>query len=148
LAIGDKDRSGLQWAIWEALYTPVGEDGYPKPMWNWLTGEIDPEVAEEWKKFDLSLYLRENWSWLGPKLVGKLHLYTGDMDNAYLNLGVVLVEEFLESTKDPYYDGVVEYGNGEGHCWMPRGADLFELFEEHISKNAVKAGDDPSKWKY
>jgi hypothetical protein len=117
-------------------------------MWNWMTGEIDRDVAEEWKKFDLGLYLRENWSWLGPKLVGKLHLYTGDMDNAYLNLGVVLVEEFLENTKDPYYDGVVAYGDGGGHCWMPRGAELFELLEEHISKNAAKAGDDPSKWKY
>ncbi len=148
LAIGDKDRSGLQWAIWEALYTPVGADGYPMPMWNWLTGEIDREVAEEWKKFDLGLYLRENWSWLGPKLVGKLHLYAGDMDNAYLNLGVVLVEEFLESTKEPYYHGVVEYGDGGGHCWMPRGAELFKLFEAHISKNAVVAGDDPSKWQY
>ncbi len=147
LAIGDKDRSGLQWAIWEALYTPVGEDGYPKPMWNWLTGEIDKEVAEEWKKFDLSLYLRENWSWLGPKLVGKLHLYTGDMDNAYLNLGVVLVEEFLESIKNPYYDGVVKYGDREGHCWMPRGAELIELFAEHITKYSPK-GEDPSRWKY
>ena len=147
LVLGDKDRGGEQWAIWEALYTPIGEDGYPKPLWNWLTGEIDREVAEQWKKFDLSLYLGENWSWLGPKLVGKLHLYTGDMDNAYLNLGVVLVEKFLESTKNPYYDGVVKYGDRKGHCWMPRGAELFGLFREHLDKYAPK-GTDTSKWKY
>ena len=145
--IGDKLRSGLQWAIWQAVYTPIGDDGYPKPLWDWRTGEIDHEVAEEWKKVDLNLYLRENWSWLGPKLVGKIHLYTGDMDNAYLNLGVVLMEEFLESTTNPYYDGVVEYGRGEGHCWMPRGKQLFELFEEHITKYAPE-GEDTSKWKY
>ena len=145
--IGDKNRSGLQWAIWEALYTPLGEDGYPRPLWNWRTGEIDPEAAEHWKKYDLSLYIRENWSWLGPKLVGKLHLYTGDMDNAYLNLGVVLLEEFLEKTEDPYYDGVVEYGDGEGHCWMPRGAELFKLFGEHVTKYAPE-GEDTSLWKY
>jgi hypothetical protein len=65
-----------------------------------------------------------------------------------LNLGVVLVEEFLESTKNPYYDGVVKYGDRGGHCWMPRGAELFNLFEEHITKNAIKAGDNPSMWKY
>lgn len=145
--IGDKNRSGLQWAIWEALYTPVGEDGYPKPLWDWRTGEIDHEVAEHWKKYDLSLYIRENWSWLGPKLVGKLHLYTGDMDNAYLNLGVVLLEKFLESTTDPYYDGVVEYGDGNGHCWMPYGADIIKLFEEHIVKYTPE-GEDSSKWRY
>jgi len=147
LVIGDKNRSGLQWAIWNAVYTPVGEDGYPKDLWDWMTGEINPEVAEEWKKYDLSLYLRENWSWLGPKLVGKLHLYTGDMDNAYLNLGVVLVEEFLKKTKNPYYDGVVKYGDRGPHCWMPRGKELCELFEEHLLKYAPP-GEETSKWRY
>jgi len=147
LVIGDKNRSGLQWAIWNAVYTPVGEDGYPNDLWDWMTGEINPEVAEEWKKYDLSLYLRENWSWLGPKLVGKLHLYTGDMDNAYLNLGVVLVEEFLKKTKNPYYDGVVKYGDRGPHCWMPRGKELCELFEEHLLKYAPP-GEETSKWRY
>jgi len=145
--IGDKNRSGLQWSIWEALYTPLGEDGYPKPMWDWETGEIDHAVAEQWKKYDLSFYLRENWKWIGPKLIGKIHLFTGDMDNAYLNLGVVLLEEFLESTTDPYYDGVVAYGDGEGHCWMPRGAEIFRLFDEHIIKN-VPAGQSQAQWHY
>ena len=147
LVIGDKSRSGLVWSIWNALFTPIGEDGYPRDLWDWKTGEIDPEVAEEWKKFDLSLFLRENWDWLGPKLVGKLHLYAGDMDNAYLNLSVVLVEEFLENTTDPYYDGVVNYGDGAPHGWMPRGRELFELFEEHLLKYAPR-GNSTSSWRY
>ncbi len=145
--IGDKCRSGLQWAIWQAVYTPIGEDGYPEPLWDWRTGEIDQDVAEQWKKYDLSLYLKENWKTLGPKLVGKINLYTGDMDNAYLNLGVVLLEKFLENTKEPYYDGIVKYEDGKGHCWMPRGAALFKLFEKHLEKYAPE-GEDTSNWKY
>ncbi len=145
--IGDRHRSGLQWAIWAAVYTPIAQDGYPKPLWDWRTGEIDPDVAEAWKKYDLSLIIRKNWATLGPKLQGKLHLYAGDMDNAYLNLAVVLLEKFLEKTKDPYYDGVVKYGDGGGHCWMPRGKELFELFKEHITKNAEKLGESLN-WKY
>ena len=145
--IGDKLRSGLQWAIWQAVYTPIGKDGYPQPLWDWRTGEIDTAVARQWRKYDLSYYLRENWSWLGSKLVGKLHLYVGDMDNAYLNLGVVLLEEFLESTTDPYYAGVVKYGDRCPHCWMPRGAELFKLFEEHITQFGPE-GEDISRWKY
>jgi len=145
--IGDKLRSGLQWAIWQAVFTPIGEDGYPQPLWDWRTGEIDTAVASQWRKYDLSDYLRKNWSWLGPKLVGKIHLYAGDMDNAYLNLGVVLLEKFLENTRDPYYDGVVKYGDRRGHCWMPRGAELFKLFEEHITRYAPE-GEDTSSWKY
>lgn len=145
--LGDKHRSGRQWAIWEAVYTPIGEDGYPKPLWNWLTGEIDHEVAEQWKKYDLRHYLETNWSWLGPKLVGKLHVYVGDMDTFFLNNAVVLLENFLKKTENPFYEGVVEYGDREPHCWGPRGAQLFNLFKEHIVKYAP-VGTDTSKWNY
>ncbi len=145
--LGDKHRSGRQWAMWEAVYSPIGEDGYPKPLWNWLTGEIDHEVAEEWKKYDLRHYLEENWSWLGAKLAGKLHIYTGDMDTYYLNNAVVLLEKFLESTDNPPYGGVVEYGDRKPHCWGPRGAELFKLFEEHITMSAPEE-EDTARWKY
>jgi hypothetical protein len=117
LAKGTRGRSGDQFDIWEAVYSPVGEDGYPKRLWDKLTGEIDPEVAEHWKKYDLGLILRDNWPELGPKLAGKIHLYCGDMDNYYLNNAVYLVEEFLESTTDPYYGGEVDYGDRAEHCW-------------------------------
>ncbi|MDH4273256.1 MAG: alpha/beta hydrolase-fold protein [Candidatus Aminicenantes bacterium] len=145
--LGDKHRSGRQWAIWEAVYTPIGEDGYPKPLWNWLTGEIDHEVAEQWKKYDLRHYLETNWSWLGPKLVGKLHVYVGDMDTFFLNNAVVLLENFLKKTENPYYEGVVEYSDRKGHCWGPFGAQLFNLFKEHIIKYAP-VGADTSRWNY
>ncbi len=145
--LGDKHRGGRQWAIWEAVYTPIGKDGYPQPLWNWYTGEIDHEVAEQWKKYDLRHYLEKNWSWLGPKLVGKLHIYMGDMDNFYLNNAVVLLEDFLENTKNPYYAGVVKYGWRARHCWGPRGPEIYTLFEEHITKNAPE-GEDTSEWKY
>ncbi len=147
LAIGDKNRSGGQMAIWEAVYSPVGEDGYPQPLWNWLTGDIDHQIAEQWKKYDLRHYLEEHWSWIGPKLKGKLHIYTGDMDTYYLNDAVVLMEEFLENTKEPHYCGVVKYGDREPHCWGPRGEELIDLLVEHIVKNAPE-GEDTSTWKH
>ena len=148
LVIGDKTRGGGQWDIWEAAFGPIGEDGYPKPIWNKLSGEIDHDVAQYMKEnFDLRYYLEENWSWLGKKLAGKLHIFTGDMDSFYLNNGVVLLEEFLESTKDPYYGGVVEYGYRKPHCWGPRGAELIKLMVEHIVKTAPK-GEDVLRWRY
>ena len=45
LVLGTRSRSGQQWDIWEAVYSPVGNDGYPKRIWDKLTGQIDPEVA-------------------------------------------------------------------------------------------------------
>ena len=64
-----------------------------------------PAGSIEHDAFYLGLILRENWAELGPKLVGKIHLYCGDMDNYYLNNAVYLTEAFLESTTDPYYGG-------------------------------------------
>jgi hypothetical protein len=118
LVLGTHSRSGDQWDIWEAVYSPVGDDGYPRRIWDKRTGEIDREVAEYWREnYDLRFIMERDWATLGPKLVGKLHIYCGTMDNYYLNNAVVLTEEFLESTTDPYYDGVVDYGCGAEHCW-------------------------------
>jgi len=118
LALGTKNRSGQQFDIWEAVYSPVGDDGYPKRLWDRRTGVIDREVAEHWREnYDLRHILERDWSTLGPKLVGKIHIFAGDMDNYYLNNAVYLTEEFLESTTDPYYSGVVEYGDRAEHCW-------------------------------
>jgi len=148
MVVGNKSRGGGQWDIWEAAWGPIGEDGYPKPIWDKKTGVIDHEVAEYWKEhWDIRHYLETNWKEIGPKLEGKLHIYTGDMDSFYLNNAVALLEEFLESTKDPYYDGVIEYGDGKPHCWGPRGMELLKLMEKHILNFAPKE-EDTSLWRY
>jgi hypothetical protein len=118
LVLGTKSRSGDQWDIWEAVYSPVGDDGYPQRIWDKMTGEIDHEVAEYWRQnYDLSYILKRDWETLGPKLRGKINIYCGDMDNYYLNNAVYLTEEFLESTTDPPYEGEVDYGDRAEHCW-------------------------------
>ena len=118
LVLGENGRSGDQWDIWQAVYSPVGDDGYPKPIWDKRTGVIDKSVAAYWKEhFDLGHILERDWKKLGPKLAGKIHLYCGDMDNYYLNNAVYLVEDFLESTTNPRYGGEVDYGDRAEHCW-------------------------------
>lgn len=118
LVLGTNSRSGDQWDIWEAVYSPVGPNGYPRRIWDKMTGKIDKAVAAFWREnYDLGHILRRDWKTLGPKLKGKLYIYVGDLDNYYLDNAVRLVEEFLENTKDPYYAGDVDYGDGHEHCW-------------------------------
>ncbi len=118
LALGSKGRSGDQFDIWQAVYSPVGDDGYPRPIWDKRTGVIDSEVADYWREnYDLRHIMQRDWKTLGPKLRGKLHLYCGDMDNYYLNNAVYLTEAFLKRTEEPFYDGEVEYGDRAEHCW-------------------------------
>ncbi|MFT7487464.1 MAG: enterochelin esterase-like enzyme [Candidatus Paceibacteria bacterium] len=133
--IGTRYRSGGQWAIWNALFAPVADDGYPQPLWDPLTGEIDHEVAR-WARenYDLRHILERDWATLGPKLVGKLHVYVGRMDNYYLEGGVYRLHSFLESTRSPHYEGTVEYGDRGGHGWSPfRENELLETMAEHMN---------------
>ena len=118
LALGTKGRSGQQFDIWEAVYSPVGKDGYPERVWDKMTGEINPKVAEYWKEnYDLTWIMKRDWNKLGSKLRGKIHLYCGDMDNFYLNNAVYLAEEMLKGLENPPYDGEVDYGDRAEHCW-------------------------------
>ena len=118
LALGTRGRSGDQWDIWQAVYSPVAEDGYPKPIWDKLTGAIDSSVAAYWREhYDLGHILRRDWKTLGPKVRGKLKIYVGDMDNYYLNNAVYLVEDFLKGVQDPPAEAEVDYGDRAEHCW-------------------------------
>jgi len=117
-ALGSKGRSGDQWDIWQATYSPMGADGYPKPIWDKKTGVIDKDVARYWRDhYDLSYILRRDWATLGPKVFDKLNIYVGDMDNYYLNNAVYLVEDFLRGTTAPKWTGEILYGDRAEHCW-------------------------------
>ena len=137
LANGTKGRSGEQIDIWSAVFGPLGDDGYFKPLFDKYTGEMYPDVAQAWKRnYDIRYYLEQNWSSIGPKLVGKLHLFAGTMDNYYLDIGVKHTEAFLESTTNPYYAGSVTYGAHGNHGWRPMSsAQLLRLMAQHIIAN-------------
>lgn len=118
LALGTKSRSGDQWDIWDAVYSPVGKDGYPKPVFNKYSGEIDKSVAAYWKEhFDLTHIIKRDWHKFGDKLKGKIHLYVGDMDNFYLNNAVYTAEDMLKGLKNPDCQCEVDYGDRAEHCW-------------------------------
>jgi len=160
LVLGTKGRSGQQWDIWEAVFSPVGDDGYPRRIWNKMTGEIDPEVAAYWREhYDLVHIMERDWATLGPKLKGKLHIYVGDMDSYYLNDAVYLAEDFLESTNDPYYDGEVDYGDRAEHCWngdhtRPNALSrlrYIQMFAPRMVERMRKShppGADLTSWRY
>ena len=115
--LGTRGRSGDQWDAWESVFSPVGDDGYPRRIWDRESGAVDPVTAEYWREnYDLAHILKRDWATLGPKLRGKLRIYVGDMDNYYLNNAVYGVEEFLKGANPPA-EAVVEYGDRAEHCW-------------------------------
>jgi hypothetical protein len=147
LVVGDKSRSGGQWDIWEATYSPVGPDGYPKRLWDKRTGAIDKSVAEAWRKHDLRHVLETNWATLGPKVAHKLNVYIGDMDSYYLNDAVELLNAFLVKADNPRFGGEIVFERRAPHCWGPRGADLMKKMVAQIEQYAP-AGADLKTWRH
>jgi hypothetical protein len=159
--LGTKSRSGQQWDIWEAVYSPVGPDGYPKRIWDKQTGVIDREVAAFWQEhYDLAYILRRDWEkGLGRKLQGKINIYVGDMDNYYLNNAVYLVEDFLKATANPPYGGEVTYGDRAEHCWngdptRPNALSRLRYHQMFIPRGVARIlatappGSDLKSWRY
>ncbi len=160
LVLGTHGRSTDQFDVWQAVYSPVGEDGYPKPIWDPVTGVIDHDVANYWKEhYDLRYILQRDWKTLGPNLVGKLHFTVGDMDSYYLNNAVHLMQDFLETTNYPYYFGDFDYGPGRPHCYagkddLPSEAAGLTANQRTIQRavdhmlETAPSGADVTSWKY
>jgi hypothetical protein len=162
--LGSHGRSTEQLDIWQAVYSPVGSDGYPQPIFDKATGTIDHQVAEYWKEhYDLRYIMERDWKTLGPKLIGKLHIKVGTRDTYYLDRAVHLLENFLESTKypgfGPYYGGDFDYGPDQPHCYsgdatvpvkisrLTINQRFMPQMEAWILKTAPK-GADVKSWRY
>ncbi len=163
-ALGDHGRSGEQFDIWQAVYGPVGPDGYPATIFDKETGKIDQKVAEYWKEhYDLDAILQRDWTTLGPELQGKLQIYVGSADTYFLNNAVYLMEDFLKTTGTTPgsvpYDGEVKYGDRAEHCWngdptLPNALSRLHYntmylpkIMERIEKTAPP-GADLTSWRY
>ncbi len=96
----------------EATFSPRAEDGSPLPMFDRVTGAVQPEVVEAWRAHDLSLVLQDNWESLGPKLEGKLFVWAGEFDNFHLEGPVALL---IDTLADLDSDAVVEVVPGMAH---------------------------------
>jgi hypothetical protein len=159
LVLGERSRSGEQFDAWEAVFSPVGDDGYPRRVFDKRTGEIDHAVAAHWREhYDLSHILARDWATLAPKLAGKLRVHTGNLDNFFLDAAVRLTEERLAGLRPPH-DVVFAYGARDGHCWS--GDPTRENFEARLDRPArfipqlvarflrtAPRGADTKSWRY
>ena len=147
-ALGDHGRSGEQFDIWQAVYSPVGEDGYPQPIFDKQTGKINHKTAEYWREhYDLDAKLQREWATLGPKVQGKLHIYVGSDDTYFLNDAVYLMEDFLKQTGTPGhgvpYQGEVTLRTAR-RALLERRSRQTELVHAAALRSDVRAADTAS----
>ena len=150
LVNGTRGRSGQQLDIWSAVYGPIGADGYFDPLFDKRTGEMNPKVAQYWKdNYDLLEHLKRNWTTVGPKLVGKLHIYMGDADTYFLDRATREMEAWLKTTQNPHYEGFFMWGDNKPHCWSGpvSTAERLKEMAQHGLRHKP-AGATTPWWKY
>ena len=160
LSLGDKGRSGEQFDIWQAVFSRVGPDGYPEKIFDKESGEINHDVAEYWRDhYDLSHIIQRDWSTLGPKLAGKIHVYVGSADTYFLNDAVYYIQDVLEHLSNPAYGGEVAYGDRAEHCWngdpnLPNALSRLHYNTMYVPKmlermeKTAPPGADLKSWRY
>ncbi len=127
--------SGGQFSAFTALFSPKGEDGLPKPMFDPITGEIDHDVAEYWRKHDLKNYVETNWETLGRKIQGKVWVWAGDMDNFYLNPATRAFDEMLKIMENPKSDASINFTPMKGHCAEYNEKKVIEQITQKLKTN-------------
>jgi hypothetical protein len=158
-ALGDHGRSGEQYDIWQAVFSPIGPEGYPAPIFDKQTGAIDPTVAKYWHDhYDLNAKLQREWPELQPKLDNKLHVYVGSDDTYMLNDAVYSLEDFLEIA-NPSAHAEVAYGPRAEHCWngdpkLPNAYSRLHYETMYVPKimqriqQTAPKGADLTSWRY
>lgn len=128
---------GGQLMSFEAVFSPRGDDGKPRRLWDRKTGRIDPVTARAWEKYDIDLVLERNWQTLGPKLRGKLHVITGDLDTFYLEGAVKRLKQTLTKVGS---DAEIEIVPGKDHGTVLTpalqdriGKEMMESFKKNVS---------------
>ena len=135
MVLGQKSRSCGQWDAWEAVFGPVGDDGYPARIWckgdepgyeGCEYGQINASVAQYWRRhFDMTQRIKSEWaSGLGAKLTGKLHVFVGGGDSFFLTNAVMDLQDWVSAqgaALDPPFGGEIVIGTHDGrgyeHCF-------------------------------
>lgn len=111
---------GGQLRSFEAVFSPLDEQGQPKRLWDRKTGKVDPAVAKSWEAYDIHLRLTRDWDRLKPKLRGKLHITVGGIDTFY-----------LEGAVKRLADGLRQIGS-DAHIEIVEGRDHSSVLSENL----------------
>jgi enterochelin esterase-like enzyme len=119
---------GGQMASFEWVFSPKSPGGPPMPMFDRVTGDVDPNVVRAWEKYDISRVIANHWRTLAPNLNGKIHLIVGTEDTFYLDGSAHKLKAVLDSV---HANAQVTFLEGRTHMDLYRvGTDPMGLLDE------------------
>jgi hypothetical protein len=99
-AIHPLGGSGQQWDAWMAMYSPRNaKTGFPARLFDPITGSIDREVVEHWRKFDIAAIVTSDWDRYAPIVDGRIRLVCGGRDSFFLERAVMRFKEKIDDLR-------------------------------------------------
>ena len=129
---------GGQLHSFDAVFGTYDNNGNRIRLVNIPTGDINKNAIPYWKRYDLSLILRENWGDLKKDLDGKIRISVGSSDNFFLNRSVQLLEkEMMQLNANMEFSYVPgDHFTVFTENYIKDGSDfLVKCYENWLSKN-------------
>jgi len=77
---------GGQMTSFDWVFSPKSATGAPEPMFDHVTGNVNPAVLQYWHDhYDLAHIVESTWAERGADLKGRIHLFVGSADTFYLD---------------------------------------------------------------
>ncbi|DBA00962.1 TPA: hypothetical protein N0F65_006223 [Lagenidium giganteum] len=99
--------NGGQLDCFFSVFGPRRDNGMPVPLFDKVTGNIDPAVAKYYERYDICKYVAAHAKELATCLEGSVHVICGTEDNFYLNIGCETLRKLLVSLAPAQTDAPV-----------------------------------------
>jgi hypothetical protein len=87
---------GGQITSFDWVFSPRSKSGAPMPMFDRVTGDVNPTVVAYWHDhYDLAHLVEEKWPTQSALLKGRIHLFVGTADTFYLDSSAHLFDARL-----------------------------------------------------
>ena len=139
LVLGEK---GGQMSSFEWVFSPRGPDGRPLLLFDRATGDIDPDIVQYWRRFDIAEILTSRARDLVPKLRGKIHIIVGTEDTIHLDEPVRLLEQRIKGLG---YDAKFTYLEGRTHFDLYTGGLMTRITQQMYAVARPKDKWTPKK---
>ena len=136
---------GGQMTSFDWVFSPRSPSGAPMPMFDRVTGDVNPAVVAYWHDhYDLAHRVETEWPQTGPLLQGRIHLFVGTADTFYLDGSARLFEARLDKLgADPHF----HYLPGRSHFDLYKvGEDRNGLFDQ-IGAEMYAVARPGANWK-
>lgn len=132
---------GGQAASFEWVFSPRAKDGSPQQLFDRANGDINPDVAKAWEKYDIATIIRNNADRLRPLLQDKIHLTVGTIDTFHLDEPARLLQKTLQ---DAGIRAEFTYVEGRDHMNLYGGGLMERITKEmmQVARPQASTGED------